>query len=132
MTTISLPASLSGLHGANFQGCTGLTSVYYAAEEPAVSGVTVFPDEVYTSATLYVPEEAVEKCKQIDPWKNFNSILSYDFSGIEETVVDINNEDPFEVFSVDGIRVSSNSLDGLVPGIYVVRQGNAIKKVIVK
>ena len=30
-----------------------------------------------------MPEVAVEKCKVINPWKDFKNIVAYDFSGVE-------------------------------------------------
>lgn len=38
---------------------------------------------------------------------------------------------PLEIYNMNGLKVS-NGKDNLVPGIYIVRQGKAAKKFIVK
>ena len=44
---------------------------------------------------------------------------------------DIDFSAPVQVFNLQGVMVS-DSADNLAPGIYIIRQGNAVKKVAVK
>ncbi len=85
LTSVIIPNSVAEIGYDAFAGCSGLTSVYYNAEEPISGYKSIFEsdypdyDLVYTNATLYVPESAVEKCKEIEPWKYFKNIEAYDF-----------------------------------------------------
>ncbi len=55
--------------------------------------------------------------------------LGYTYDGIKEIQVDLNQ--PYEVFTLSGLRCGQ-SLDGLRSGIYIVRQGQAQRKIIVR
>ena len=59
---------------------------------------------------------------------NCCSVRLSELSGIK-TVNDTNDTVNAEWFTLDGRRVSSN---GMHPGIYLVRQGSATKKVVVR
>ena len=132
LTSIKLPASITEIGSQAFTGCNGLTSVYYDSEDPVGAYYNVFDDGVYTTAPLYVPAEAVEKCKNLQPWKFFANIEAYDFTtDLENVNVDIDNNVPCEVFSLQGAKLS-DSIDALVPGIYIIRQGKVVKKIAVK
>ncbi|MBD5344149.1 MAG: hypothetical protein HDR90_04035 [Bacteroides sp.] len=51
-------------------------------------------------------------------------------SGIENiTVEEVDSDATAEYFTLQGVRVNA---DNLTPGIYIVRQGNTAKKVLVK
>lgn len=128
MTSVTIPASVAYIGQEAFAVCDNLISVYYAATEPVSGGDDIF--EVYATATLYVSEEAVEKCKAIAPWKNFVKIEAYDFSGVAEISEDIDGEKCCEVYSLNGVRIA-NTTDNLLPGIYIVRQGPTVKKVVI-
>lgn len=62
-------------------------------------------------------------------WMDKRLGYSYDPSGITEAVVDMTL--PYEVYSLSGQSCGS-TLDGLHPGIYIIRQGQATRKVIVR
>ncbi len=128
LTSVNIPNSVTSIGWDAFLDCSGLTSVYYAAEEPIECGLDTFSDETYGNATLYVPEKAIAKCKEIDPWKNFGHIVACDFSGIDEVSADFDANASYEVFTFNGVKVSE-SLEGLAKGVYIVRQGNKIIKV---
>ncbi len=73
------------------------------------------------------------------PMLEIDVASSYNLSGIEE--VPENNNGPsngitdsdkaVEVYNLNGTRIAT-SLEDLVPGIYIVRQGNTVKKIAVK
>lgn len=52
--------------------------------------------------------------------------------GIEEINVDINGDVSYEIYNINGVKAGSNSFDALVPGLYIVREGSAVKKIVVK
>ncbi len=49
-----------------------------------------------------MPASAVEKCMEIEPWKNFQNIQPYDFNGISDIVADFDDNLPYEVFNLKG------------------------------
>lgn len=64
--------------------------------------------------------------------------VTNDTSGIEDVVVsggeengEIDFNQPVEVYNINGMRVAA-SVDGLPAGFYVVRQGKAVKKIVVR
>lgn len=132
LTSITIPEGIT-LIGANaFWGCTSLISVYYGAKVPRIGYDGTFSDEVYEGATLYVPEEAIGRCKEIDPWRKFKKIEAFNFAGIEDIVADFDAEKPYEVYNLSGVKVADSSFDGLTPGHYIRRQGAKTEKIIVK
>ena len=62
-------------------------------------------------------------------WMDKRLDYTYVPSGITEVSIDL--QLPYEVFSVSG-QPYGHSLEGLRPGIYIVRQGHATKKMIVR
>lgn len=105
--------------------------VYYSAKDPIEGNWYTFDETVYAQATLYVPAEAVNKCRQIDPWRNFLRIDAYEFDGIKDVETDIDNNQPCDVYTLGGMRVAT-STEGLAPGIYILRQGDKAKKIAVQ
>lgn len=81
LTSVNIPGSVTSIGEYAFAYCNRLKKVYYAAKEPISGNYIIFGNR--SKATLYVPEEAVEKCKQTYPWKNFAHIRAYDFSRVE-------------------------------------------------
>ena len=75
LTFLEIPEFVTSLGLKTFYNCDGLTEVFYNASEPA----TVNRDCFYGCyhATLFVPEEAIDKYREISPWKNFNKIGRY-------------------------------------------------------
>ena len=131
LTTVTIPTSVTSIGECAFRECSGLTSVIYAAKTPVSSRDNVFSGSTYEEATLYVLEEAVERCKEIDPWRNFKNIKAYDPAGIEEVTADIDISLPVEVYNLSGVKVAG-STDALPSGIYILRQGSATKKIVVE
>ncbi len=82
------------------------------------------------SVTLYVPKGCREAYATAPGWKNFTTILE-DVSGIDEIYRDPGEPDHSEIYNLNGAKVSE-STDNLAPGIYIVRQGSNVKKIVVK
>ena len=76
-------------------------------------------------------EEAIEECRHIDPWKNFSSIVASEFAGVAKISADIDTNLPYEVYSLGGVKLG-NATDNLTPGLYIMRQGKATRKIVVK
>ncbi len=148
LSEVTIPTSLTKIGMGVFSFCSALRSVYYAAETPIEGSKDIFSFTSYKTATLYVPAAAVEKCKAIDPWKNFNKIAAYNFSGIDvaeanEPVVTVSNmtinvsgvadDCTVSVFTVSGQLIGSEtgccSISVANRGVYIVKVGNKVVKV---
>ena len=83
LTTITIPGSVTSIGIGAFHRCSGLTSVYsLSTTPPSVDNNYCFDNEQYQSATLYVPQTALETYRTTDPWMNFVNMEGIDVSGI--------------------------------------------------
>ncbi len=135
-----------------FASCSNLKTIYCMTQDPPQAFFDIFSN--YEGVTLYVPKGSLSKYK--DPnvcWGNFENIIETDFAGIDEIfkadyensgnpdAVDCIFDDfanseidfsaPLEVYTLNGARIA-DSTDNLAPGIYILRQGNATKKIAIK
>lgn len=131
LTTVEIPCSVTNIENYAFSGCYKLTDVYYNSINPIKGVPHFFDDYTYSNGTLFVPAEAIEKCKVISPWKYFKNIKAFDFSGVDQITSDIDFSSPLEVYTLNGVHIA-DSIDSLVPGLYIVRQGNKSKKIAIK
>lgn len=132
LTSVNIPASVNYIENWAFLECTDLTSVYYMADIPISGNTEIFSDATYSDATLYMSEEGIRLGSLTDPWKNFKTIKIFNPSGIDEVIRDFDENAPYEVYNFDGLKVAENSIDGLMPGLYIRKQGKKIEKFIVK
>lgn len=134
--------------GSNAFKCENLSEVYSMTATPPDAPDDTFLPKCYSRGTLYVPVGSREKYKNaIKCWYQFENIIETDFAdidnrfrpdnaeecaGINDIVVSESTEnDNVRVYTLGGIMVGS-SLDGLVPGVYIVRSGDKVSKHIVK
>ena len=112
-----------------FSDCTSLTSFTSNAPVPPTCGNQALEDINKWECTLYVPAESIGQYKVADQWKGFFFIEE---SGIEDISVDTDNSNcPIEVYNLAGLKVG-NSTVNLTPGMYIIKQGNSLSKIIVK
>ncbi|MDE6692076.1 MAG: leucine-rich repeat domain-containing protein [Muribaculaceae bacterium] len=108
LTMVTIPASVSFIGVHAFANCTGLKDIYYASESPISEAAHVFGDNsddeensvIYTQATLYVPELALEVCRETSPWKYFKTIKTY------EPAVEVG-----ETFAIDDLEYTVTSAE---------------------
>ena len=131
LISVIISDSVTEIGGTAFGECENLTSIYYSAKSPIVADESIFSGETYSNATLYVPAEAAGKCKEISPWKYFSDIGANGLSGIKNLFAEFDSTLPYEVYSLNGVMIG-NSIDNLAHGLYIVHQGNAVKKIAVK
>lgn len=129
LTSVTIPESLTTIGFRAFDDCTELLSVYYSASNPIAGPSDVFSDNTYRYATLYLTEEAIDIAKTLQPWNIFRNIQVYNSTGIDEVIADIDEALPYEIFDFNGMKVG-HSREGLTPGIYILRQGNSVKKIL--
>ncbi|MBD5310381.1 MAG: leucine-rich repeat protein [Bacteroides sp.] len=135
LTTLTLPNTVTTLGKRVWNGCNALKSVTCYVTEPISAERDLFPVDAYDSATLYVPGGSVAAYEKTTPWSYFYDIKSVEESGVETVPaiedVAIDFTLPYEVFNLNGVKIAE-STDNLPAGIYIIRQGNAVKKIVVK
>jgi hypothetical protein len=126
LTSVFIPASVTGIEENAFNGCGNLASLTMASPVPPTSVYeTSFGTINYIYTTLYVPEGSLAAYQTADVWKYFMKIKEYDPTGIEDVVLDTESSN-LPVYNLQGVRMKD--ADNLTSGIYI--QGG--KKFIVK
>lgn len=120
--------SIKNIDDYAFSGCNGLESITCNNNIPPACGEGVFSGVPTKTCVLYVPEESIIYYRIVDGWKDFFNIEA---SGIEEVIADYRDDMPIEVYGANGVKVA-DGVEGLAPGVYILRQGSKSSKVIVK
>jgi hypothetical protein len=131
LKTLSIGPSVKEIGNMAFFNCEGLTEVRVHAVEPPVA-----PDDVFSdySAKLYVPigMTSIYKGASDNCWPLFSSYAEFAAeSGVEELISDFDENQPVSVYNLSGIYVGSTT-DNLASDVYIVRQGNKVRKISVK
>ena len=175
LTSVTIPDGVTTLGQAVFRDCSNLETVtlgsglkemgdFVFGNCPALKSVTcrshdvpvVTPDiwqvdesfvtDVYSSATLYVPEGTKKDYEAVEPWSLFDNIKEQAGTGIDGvvsigeevsiTVADgsiiVSGASGVEVYSLDGTQVyggTAGTVSGLPSGVYVVKAGGKTAKV---
>ena len=98
-----------------------------ASKKAITANYSIFSNETYNNATLYVPVGSKSDFEKEIPWKLFFYIQEKDYAGIEDIVADDNSDEQIEYFNLNGVRVENPQ-----NGIFIRRQGSKVEKVIVK
>ena len=120
ITSITIPKSVQQIKDGAFKDCKALKSIYVMAETPP-SAYSVFKNELYMDAVLYVPNGCLEAYQNAEVWKEFWEIKEFDVTGIGDVKAD--NENATTVYDLNG-RVVENP----TKGIYIING----KKVLLK
>lgn len=82
LETITIPESVTSIGDGAFYACSALKEVRSIISKPFAINDNVFTvyaengnDEIFTSATLYVPKGTKSLYQQTDGWKNFQNIV---------------------------------------------------------
>ncbi len=126
LTSVFIPASVTGIEENAFDGCGNLASLTMASLVPPASVYeNSFGTINYIYTTLYVPEGSLAAYQTANVWKYFMKIKEYDPTGIEDVVLDTESSN-LPIYNLQGVRMKD--ADNLPSGIYI--QGG--KKFIVK
>ena len=132
LMSVEMGNSVTTIGYGGFGGCPKLESVKMFGEVPPTAFDNTFSNY---DATLYVPVGASNTYRAADVWQNFSLIEEFETTGIED-INAIAGKD-VTVYTTSGtlvLRVPNYNGEPLpLPtGVYVVRTGNASKKVVVK
>ena len=132
LMSVEMGNSVTTIGYGGFGGCTKLESVKMLGEVPPTAFDNTFSNY---DATLYVPVGASNTYRAADVWQNFSLIEEFETTGIEDINAIADKE--VTVYTTSGtlvLRVPNYNGEPLpLPtGVYVVRTGNASKKVVVK
>lgn len=125
MTEVTIGNSITSIGESAFAYCEGLTEMRIEAVNPPAIYDNTF-EGVDKSIPLYVPAESVEAYRTADYWEYFINIsedLSY--SAVEDISCD-NNDVDVEYYDLNGFRIENPTR-----GIYIVKQGDIVRKVFV-
>ena len=136
---VTIPESVTEIDTEAFKGCSSLASVISknptpptistVAETYSISNmVTSFDDDVYTTATLYVPTGSKEAYENAEYWKNFQTIVEFAPTGIDEVNAMADGSKVKSRYTVNGQATNS-----LQKGLNIIRfSDGTTRKVMVK
>lgn len=127
-----------------FGKLASLRRLHLNLAEPPQCDISFMP-EVYSEATLYVPDESVEKYRADSRWSRFAHIAG-ESTAVADVKVDDNKyslsgdrltaeENSVEVYRVDGVlesRLQPGESRTLAPGLYIIRSNMSVSKALVR
>lgn len=130
LRSLTLPNTIEYIEPAAFGGCLKLNEIYYNTHSPIETEKYIFSNETYLNATLFVNKESIDKFYQTSPWLFFAHIEDKDFqSGI--TVCKQEQEEMLEkIYNINGMKVVCKSIYDLPKGIYIVKRGAHVEKIL--
>lgn len=98
---------------------------------PPTLASTAFNNSVKSNATVYAPLSSLESYRNADGWREFENYADVTL-GVENITGGRN--EGVEIYTLDGVRIfkGAESDIKLGAGIYIIRQGNDVKKISVK
>lgn len=136
LVQVSLPQSLTTIEQAAFMSCYKIAELTVFNPAPEPINVNTFADEVYNTAVLKVPNEAVAYFKSSTGWKKFrhiqplNTALEMLENEAESFIIYngfIENLGDGRIFDPMGRELTN--LNGSLKGLYIVLKGGRAVKV---
>lgn len=136
--TLNIPSTVTAIGDHAFSDTKILREINCAVSQP----FECWPDfRSYTvnNAKVYVPIGTADAYKAVMPWSMFAHIIEKEFpnsGGTASVCNDVTCDDPadpsaaVQVYTLNGSYAGA-SLDNLQPGMYIVRTGSQVKKVII-
>ena len=125
LTSITIPNSVTSIGEWAFAYCEGLTSVTCEAVNLPEMEDEVFWIVSTSAATLYVPEESLEKYKTAAQWKEFGTILPISQVGTDLENIGLDNG--YEVID-NGKIIRNGQLVIVRDGVEYNAQGQIVKE----
>ena len=127
LASIYIPSCVTSIGQSAFLFCSGLTQVYVSWNTPLGIDTTYFTGVDKQKCTLYVPEGTLDKYKSAYGWNEFENIMWYDVTGIDNASVAVGAAETAR-YSANGQRVAAP-----VKGLNIVKYSDgSTRKVVVK
>ncbi len=127
--SITIGKSVSSINDDAFYGCCGLKSVISLNTTPPTITSTIFDNDTYRNATLYVPEGCYSFYNNSNNWRKFYKIEELIPTEIEKVLNENERElVPKIIYALDGRRVNVKNINELSTGIYILNG----KKILIK
>lgn len=128
LTSLILPNSVKSIYNYAFNHCDNLTQITIFSTIPPTAYPHSFDSEIYKITTLSVPNESLAVYHSAPIWCNFTKLTSRIYNNTIDNVNEV-----FEIWTIAGVKIQvGKRIEDLLPGIYLIKQGNAMEKVIVK
>lgn len=124
LRSITFGDKLKSIGDWALSGCDNLETIEMAATTPPACENHTLPYPI--KAVLYVPL-GTKTTYESSYWANCPVIIEKDYSGIEDIIV--NGGLPMAIYNLQGIYIS-DSIDALPSGIYIIKQGSTVKKIV--
>lgn len=130
-----------------FENCKGIDTIFSTTITPPVSPDNAFSN--YSGVNLFVPYGSVSSYENASNcWWRFLDVYESNFNNLDDLfgndiISGISNiysdsetdtsyfDGEYELYDLNGLKISS-SREALSPGIYIVRQGGRIEKIMVR
>lgn len=108
-----------------------INKIISVSATPPTLASTAFNNSVKSKATVYAPSSSLESYRNADGWREFKNYADVTL-GVENITGGRN--EGVEIYTLDGVRIfkGAESDIKLGAGIYIIRQGNDVKKISVK
>ncbi|MBR0181715.1 MAG: leucine-rich repeat protein [Bacteroidaceae bacterium] len=99
LASVTIPNSVTEIGSRAFNNCSSLKEVYCQAEQVPSTNSNAFNNTDIASATLFVPESAVDDYKATTPWSGFGTILALE----PEIIGDANDSGAVEIGDITSV-----------------------------
>ena len=120
LKSVTIPNSVTSIGDYAFSTRSALTSINVLNKPPVAIDSDVF---TYYDATLYVPQGSIEAYKAADYWKNFENIVEFDATAIE----DVTDDAPAFGITAGGVLFTA-AVEGKEVAVYAA-SGALIEKI---
>ena len=126
LSEIAIPNSVTSIGDFAFAGCDRIKTVNCYAQVPPTIYSHTFTVYVNDNANLHVVNGSKDAYADAKYWEYFMNITDDLTAGVEDITCD-NVNAPIEYYDLNGWRVEKPTR-----GIYIVKQGSTVKKVVLK
>ena len=116
LTSITIPNSVTSIGESAFYGCSKLTKVTCEATEVPSLGSDMFKNVPVSSATLYVPDAALDKYKNAAQWKDFGNIKAIEELSAEADAAKFKTDNA-AILAKTTSTVASTDLDAITKAL---------------
>jgi hypothetical protein len=150
LTKVLVGKSVIKMGKSVFKGCRYITAVYSLNSKAPNADETLFEERVYYVAPLCIPQGSTSSYKNMPGWKDFLNIKEAlnpgGINDVQSNIVNVKvighnliinaaDNDIISIYKLNGQLISSNkdkTVNGLDPGLYIVKIGEKSYKVLIK